>query len=646
MGVATTFHDTRTSIRESLHLARSGAFVDLEKDETFAQPTSQRLLAESKVPLLLSYVTDRNFEAGLPLLNSIDTSLASGANSSPDPLISWCRRNASGALFTELGRFDEAEHELALALIIADRARNDDWQAASLLNVANIQIRTGRPVAAAQTLARLITSTNHGVHKAHAYSHVADLLETQDQTKHVLEYRRLALDTLPAAFPHLRLWLLAPLIVSLIAADELEEAASAITRSHELLRETKNERLASVIGYIEATLLLKQGRPEAALAKIESRPEAVPLGARAVQNLCPPLIRAEVLVAAGREGEAIEHLENWDLRSLTIFEECRTYALLVTASQRLKDWPRVTFYQERLLHSLRRRRGDPRTLLRLNRQHASALHIEAQHDELVSVHSQLEATRAERNDLLDIASQDVMSPLTTLRLILHQLQQSPRTRDIQDRKAETIRSTLDRMEALIPQLSILGDTRDPLGSDLSNQTDLGELIPELVVSHQWASAHNSITIDLTMEPGASLIVTGNRLAITHILDSILANAIRSSTTLGEVQIVVGTRDPDERVLDLRSDDIDDAANTEPTTYIAVTDAGPGLIDHDTTSLFSKYVRPAPDHDAKASGGGLNLYVAQKLARSIGAELSADNSSEGVGTCVNLELALPSDNRPE
>ena len=113
--------------------------------------------------------------------------------------------------------------------------------------------------------------------------------------------------------------------------------------------------------------------------------------------------------------------------------------------------------------------------------------------------------------------------------------------------------------------------------------------------------------------GASVSATGEFRRVLQILVNLVGNAVRYSPPGGVVSIAVG------RVGDMAA--------------ITVADAGKGIAPADQARIFAKFERVDP---SEPGGTGLGLYIARRLARAMGGDLSVA-SEPGRGATFTLTL---------
>jgi signal transduction histidine kinase len=112
-----------------------------------------------------------------------------------------------------------------------------------------------------------------------------------------------------------------------------------------------------------------------------------------------------------------------------------------------------------------------------------------------------------------------------------------------------------------------------------------------------------------------LPATGEFKRALQIVKNLLTNAIRYSPEGGQVWI--------------RSDREGDLA------ALIVADQGKGIHPEDQTRIFEKFERVDP---AEPGGSGLGLYIARRLARAMGGDITLD-SAPGQGARFTFTLPL-------
>jgi len=130
------------------------------------------------------------------------------------------------------------------------------------------------------------------------------------------------------------------------------------------------------------------------------------------------------------------------------------------------------------------------------------------------------------------------------------------------------------------------------------------------------AADKGITLEL--QEHETIIVSGLRAGVAHVLQNLVSNAIKYSPRDSHVTIC--------------------AAQTARTGRMLVMDRGPGIREEDQANLFQRFVRGANEPTEGESSTGLGLAMAKQQARAMGGNLWYD-TREGGGSVFTLELPL-------
>ena len=120
--------------------------------------------------------------------------------------------------------------------------------------------------------------------------------------------------------------------------------------------------------------------------------------------------------------------------------------------------------------------------------------------------------------------------------------------------------------------------------------------------------------------GVAVPALGDFRRVLQILVNLIGNAIRYSPVGGAVTV--------------------EALEKGGRAVLVVGDAGKGIAPEDHARIFEKFGRVDPSEEG---GNGLGLYIARRLARAMGGELTVD-SAPGAGARFTLSLAAAPDGR--
>jgi two-component system, OmpR family, sensor kinase len=140
--------------------------------------------------------------------------------------------------------------------------------------------------------------------------------------------------------------------------------------------------------------------------------------------------------------------------------------------------------------------------------------------------------------------------------------------------------------------------------------ELSSLVREVLAPFE--SAQHSI--QLTVQQGDNIRVVGDPLRLRQCLENVVANAIQKSPVTGTIHVFVRLRQHEK----------------ERNAIVEVIDEGPGIPAEQMPHLFERF------HTGRGEGLGLGLYLAKRIARVHGGDLTAD-SPPGKGARFTLTL---------
>ena len=247
----------------------------------------------------------------------------------------------------------------------------------------------------------------------------------------------------------------------------------------------------------------------------------------------------------------------------------------------------------------------------------------------VVTHKQLEAAAGElrravqaRDDFLSVASHELKTPLTALRLHVQALQRSVMRAADQQFSPEQLRARFDAADRQVQRLvglidSLLDVSHLQSGSmalDLA-ELDLVALVGDVVERTRATAAASGSPIQLDTPLSLRGCIDASR--VDQILTNLLSNAIKYGR--GKP---IGVR--------LAADE-----GAPARARISVTDAGIGIAPEDQARIFERFERAVSR--THYAGLGLGLWISRQLAEAMGGELTVES---GVGQGATFTLSLP------
>jgi signal transduction histidine kinase len=233
--------------------------------------------------------------------------------------------------------------------------------------------------------------------------------------------------------------------------------------------------------------------------------------------------------------------------------------------------------------------------------------------------SELNHAVAARDQFLSVASHELKTPLTSMKL-----QNAIRTKAIM--KQDTEYFSFEKLEVMNKkddqQLSRLARLVDDM-LDISRITagklsmqledfDLAEVVKEVVdrVQPQAVASGTGISI----QGGKSFVVCWDSYRIEQVLINLLTNAIRYG---GGKPISV------------------QVSSDGSQTSVEVRDSGIGIADHDKNRIFERFERAVSSNEVP--GLGLGLFIAREIVKAHGGTLTVE-SSLGQGSVFKVSIA--------
>ncbi|MGW4954076.1 sensor histidine kinase [Streptomyces parvulus] len=221
---------------------------------------------------------------------------------------------------------------------------------------------------------------------------------------------------------------------------------------------------------------------------------------------------------------------------------------------------------------------------------------------------ELERSVTAQRRLIADASHELRTPLTALRANAELLTRADRLpADRRERAAGALVRQLEDVTTLVNDLIELARDEEP--QPLLEQVDLAALTRHTVARarERWPGVTFTLAVP---SPRAAVPRPGIPSRLARLLGNLLDNAAKFSPPGGTVEVVLTPRE------------------------LTVRDHGPGIADQDLPHIFDRFYR-APSARA-LPGSGLGLAMARQIARTHGAELTAERAP-GTGALFRLAL---------
>ena len=226
--------------------------------------------------------------------------------------------------------------------------------------------------------------------------------------------------------------------------------------------------------------------------------------------------------------------------------------------------------------------------------------------------------RAGAEELITVLAHDLRNYIApmNMRLNVLRMRAGHDQREDELRDLELLGRSIDRLGELINDILDVSRIDQGVFGMQPRRIELAGLVREIVAPFE--SAQHSIR--LTVQQGDEIHVSGDVVRLRQCVENLIANAIQKSPTTGTINVFVRRHHRELR----------------PLAIVEVIDEGPGIPADQMARLFDRFSTDRPQ------GLGLGLYLAQRVARVHGGDLTAE-SAPGKGARFTLSLpGLPGD----
>jgi signal transduction histidine kinase len=230
----------------------------------------------------------------------------------------------------------------------------------------------------------------------------------------------------------------------------------------------------------------------------------------------------------------------------------------------------------------------------------------------------LQRARAEealrmRDEFLSIASHELKTPLTSVKIELYGLKERLAGQDERlIRKIERATRNADRLSRLVETLLDVSRIANGKLTLRAEEFDLARALGEVVDGLRAAAAQSSCT--LSFHTAGPVHGAWDRVRVEQVLMNLLSNAFKYGA--GHPVSVAVAREGDEAVVEVK-------------------DLGPGVSDEDLDRIFDRFERAA---SMRNHGGlGLGLYVSREIVRAHGGCIFVRKAEEERGATFVVRL---------
>ncbi|MDZ4815161.1 MAG: response regulator [Verrucomicrobiota bacterium] len=218
-----------------------------------------------------------------------------------------------------------------------------------------------------------------------------------------------------------------------------------------------------------------------------------------------------------------------------------------------------------------------------------------------------------KTDLIGTISHELKTPLTTVRMLLHLLEEEKDKFSANHQKViEVGKSETERMVRVINNLLDL--TRFEAGALVINARDvrIKDITDRLVVDYSAQASEKSVRLVVQCDDLDRLYVDDRCLGLA--LGNLVDNAIKYSQPSTKIEILV--------------------VSTQDHVKFCIIDEGPGVSPSNQDRIFDRFVRLSP---SDKFGTGLGLAIARQFVQAVNGEISYQTPQNGKGSCFCVEV---------
>lgn len=223
-----------------------------------------------------------------------------------------------------------------------------------------------------------------------------------------------------------------------------------------------------------------------------------------------------------------------------------------------------------------------------------------------------------RRDFVANVSHELKTPLTTIKGFVETLLDG--ALDDQEnnvRFLQRIDVNVDRLANLVTDLLSLARIESQ-GTEVQRvPVDWREIMNDVVQRHEDVARKKGVELIMPADD-SSLVVLGDREALTQVVDNLIDNAIKYTPAPGRVTVSL-----------MRRGDLG---------VIAVEDTGVGIPEADMDRVFERFYRVDKARSREVGGTGLGLSIVKNLVMAMGGEVTLQGGGEG-GARFEVELPL-------
>ncbi len=227
----------------------------------------------------------------------------------------------------------------------------------------------------------------------------------------------------------------------------------------------------------------------------------------------------------------------------------------------------------------------------------------------------LEKAEQQRKNLVADVAHELRTPLSNIQGYVEAMRDGVLEHD--QATLDTVHAQTMHLGRLVEDLRLLAQTESEDFRLNLEQESLGDVLRHSVEGFRARSSSMDVGLNLDIPDELPMLLI-DRTRISQVLGNLLENAVRHSSSGGEVNVVAGV--------------------SEGRVVVTVADGGDGIAPEDIAHVFDRFYRADPSRTRATGGAGLGLTIAKKIVEAHGGEIRAE-SVKGQGSRFIFELPV-------
>ncbi len=227
----------------------------------------------------------------------------------------------------------------------------------------------------------------------------------------------------------------------------------------------------------------------------------------------------------------------------------------------------------------------------------------------------LEKAEQQRKNLVADVAHELRTPLSNIQGYVEAMRDGVLEHD--QATLDTVHAQTMHLGRLVEDLRLLAQTESEDFRLNLEQESLGDVLRHSVEGFRARSSSTDVGLNLDIPDELPMLLI-DRTRISQVLGNLLENAVRHSSSGGEVNVVAGV--------------------SEGRVVVTVADGGDGIAPEDIAHVFDRFYRADPSRTRATGGAGLGLTIAKKIVEAYGGEIRAE-SVKGQGSRFIFELPV-------